>query len=325
MKVLVLGGTRFMGRLLAWRLVAQGHEVTLFHRGTRAVPFAERVETLVGDRSTGVLPSLLEGRRFDATVDFSAFTPGDLALPWEALGHYVLISTGQVYLVREACPQPSRETDYDGPCMPRPADPADASQWEYGIGKRGCEDLLLREGVRATRVRIPMVNGIGDPNARIEGYLWRLLDGGPVLLPDGGDTPTRHIWAEDVAVAVAALLGDRRTEGEAYNLAQDETPTLRELLYMLAERVGVTPRLVEVPSARLRAEGFAMRSLSNFSQAWMSFIDPAKAREALDFVPTALPSYLDRMVSAFLATAGAERPEGYVGRAREIAFARALE
>ena len=80
MKVLVLGGTRFMGRLLAWRLVAQGHEVTLVHRGTRAVPFAERVETLVGDRSTGVLPSLLEGRRFDATVDFSAFTPGDLAL-----------------------------------------------------------------------------------------------------------------------------------------------------------------------------------------------------------------------------------------------------
>ena len=72
MKVLILGGTRFMGHLLAWRLVAGGHRVTLFHRGTRTPPFADRVETLLGDRATGVLPSRLKGRAFDATVDFGA-------------------------------------------------------------------------------------------------------------------------------------------------------------------------------------------------------------------------------------------------------------
>ena len=322
MRVLLLGGTRFVGRLLAWRLVAQGHHVTLFHRGTRVVPFADRVETLLGDRAAGALRTLLAHRSFDATVDFGAYVPGDLELPWNNLGHYVLVSTGQVYLVREGCPVPSRETDYDGTCIPRPDDPADAAEWEYGVGKRGCEDLLVREGVRATRVRIPMVNGVGDPHRRVEGYLWRLLDGAPLLLPDGGDAPMRHVYAEDVACALSTMLGDPRTFGEAFNVAQDETPTLRELLTWLARRVGAPAHFVDVSSERIRAAGFAMKPLSTFSQKWMSFVDPAKAKTVLGFAHTPLEAYLDRIVASFLANAGGERPEGYATRAREIDFAR---
>lgn len=329
MKVLILGGTRYVGRLLAWRLVAAGHRVTLFHRGTRAVPFAERVETLLGDRATGVLPSLLKGRAFDATVDFGAYVPGDVeplldTVARDALGHYVMISTGQVYLVREGCPKPAREVDYDGAVMPRPESEPDASQWDYGAGKRACEDLVVRERVQATRVRLPMVNGANDPAQRIEAYLWRLLDGAEVLLPDGGDAPMRHVYAEDVARAVEAMLGDARCFGEAYNLAQDETPTLREVVERLAWSVGAPAKLVAVPAAEMTARGLSVRDASPFSARWMSDLDATKAKSELGFVTTPLWSYVERVVAAFLAHAGSERPEGYAQRAAEVALARSV-
>ncbi|MFO0624331.1 MAG: NAD-dependent epimerase/dehydratase family protein [Polyangiales bacterium] len=327
MEVLILGGTRFMGHLLAWRLVAGGHRVTLFHRGTRTPPFADRVETLLGDRATGVLPSLLKGRAFDATVDFGAYTPSDvepLLAPAtrDALGHYVMISTGQVYLVRAGCPKPAREEDYEGPVMVRPDDDTDGPQWDYGAGKRRCEDLVGAELGRATRVRLPVVNGPRDPQRRMESYLWRLVDGAEILLPDGGETPMRHVFSEDVARAVAAMLGDARTYGQAYNLVQDETPTLRALLEGMAARVGATPTLVRVTTEQVVGEGLVMREVSPFTQRWMSFMEGEKAKAALGFQPTPLWQTVDRVVSAFLAHPTEDRPAGYAHRAREVALAR---
>ena len=327
MKVLILGGTRFVGHLLAWRLVAMGCRVTMFHRGTRVVPFADRVETLLGDRATGVLPSLIKGREFDATVDFGAYVPGDVeplvdTVARAALGHYVLISTGQVYLLREGCPKPAREVDYDGPVMARPEDEEGAGQWDYGFGKRMCEDLVSHEKSHATRVRLPMINGPRDPHRRLEGYLWRLLDGAEVLLPDGGERPMRHVFSEDVARALAEMLCNERTYGQAYNLAQDETPTLREVLERMAWRVGAPAKLVPVSTAEIEAEGLSMRAVSPFSQRWMSFMDPTKAKSELGFVHTPLWEYIDRAVTAFLGHPSSDRPEGYTERRRESELAR---
>jgi nucleoside-diphosphate-sugar epimerase len=329
MKVLILGGTRYLGRLLAWRLVAQGHRVTVFHRGTRTPPFADRVETLLGDRAVGALPALLKGRAFDATVDFSAYAPEDVeplldTVVRAALGHYVFISTGQVYLVREGCPRPAKESDYDGAVMPRPTREADGAQWDYGAGKRRCEDLVLRDRVRATRVRLPMVLGAGDNDRRLESYLWRLLDGGELLLPDGGDAPMRHVYCEDVARALAAMLGDARTYGQAYNLAQDETPTLRAVVEHLAWRVGATPTLVPAPMATMEAAGLAVRGVSPLSTRWMSDLDPSRAKAELGFAHTPLWEYLGRVTAAFLSATPGDRPEGYAGRAAEVALARRL-
>ena len=108
--------------------LAADHRVTLLHRGTLPDPFGDRVERLRGDRTTGDLDRLLAGRTFDAVVDLAAYTGEDgrraAALLDGRVGHYVMVSTGQVYLVREGCPRPAREEDYDGPVMARPADPA---------------------------------------------------------------------------------------------------------------------------------------------------------------------------------------------------------
>jgi nucleoside-diphosphate-sugar epimerase len=241
------------------------------------------------------------------------------------VAHYVAISTGQVYLVREGCPRPARETDYDGPLMPEPEDPFDKGQWDYGVKKRALEDALAEAWTRhrfpATRLRLPMVNGERDHFRRLERYLFRMLDGGLLLLPDGGDRVTRHVYSGSVVKAILALLGCASTHGQAYNLAQDETPTLRELLTLVADRLGAPARLVEVPAARVRAAGLDPLALSPFSGQWMSFLDPARAQSELGFRHEPLASYLDKIVTAFLAHPPAAPPPGYESRAAELAIA----
>lgn len=328
MRVLVIGGTRFVGYELVWRLIAGGHRVTLFNRGLRGDPFGDRVERIHGDRTTGDLERGLRGRAFDAAVDFLAFRAEDACGALAALGevgHYVLISTGQVYLVRESCPRPARESDYPGPLLPEPADPADRKEWDYGMGKRACEDVLAEAWEKArypsTRIRIPMVNGERDHLRRLESYLWRLLDGGPVLLPDGGEHRTRHVYSGAVARAIVDLLGRSETFGQAYNLAQEETPTLGELLAVVADLLGAPARLVPVPRERLVAAGLDPVHVSPFSGRWMSFLDPGRAKAELGFRHEPLREYLGRIVSSFLAHPPAEPPESYSRRPDERALA----
>jgi nucleoside-diphosphate-sugar epimerase len=257
-----------------WRLLAGGHAVTLFNRGTLADSFGQRVQRVHGDRTTDAFDRALAGRRFDAAVDFAGFAAADVERAVRVLqgrvGHYVFISTGQVYLVREPRPAPARETDYEGTVMrePPPGHP-DHGDWAYGVGKRACEDALAQafagDGFPATRLRVPVINGERDHTRRLEGYLWRLLDGGPVLLPDGGTHRLRHVYGRDVSRTIAGLLGQPRTFGQAYNLCQDEMPTLAELVEMLAGLLGAAPRLCPVARAAVEAAGLDPVRVSPFS------------------------------------------------------------
>ncbi len=329
MHVLILGGNRFVGRTLAWRLIARGDRVTLLNRGHLGDPFGERVERIVCDRTSPELAERLAGRSFDAVVDLAAFTGEDGRRAAELLqgrvGHFVMISTGQVYLVREGCPHPAREEDYDGTLMVAPADPQDRAEWDYGMGKRACEDALAaagRAGFPETRIRIPMVYGPLDHFRRIENYLWRLLDGGPVLLPDGGTHPVRHVDGGEVARFVASILGRRETFGHAFNVAQDEMPSLAELLKELRDMLGSTAELVSIPSATLRAAHLDPAAISPFSTRWMSFLDATRSRAELKFVHAPLSTCLTAVVAHFLAHPPALRPPEYARRAEEIELAR---
>lgn len=329
MRVLLVGGTRFLGHELAWRLLAAGHGVTLFNRGTLPDSFGSRVERLRGDRTTDDFKRLLAGRDWDAAVDLAAYEGRDgrqaAAVLDGRVGHYVVVSTGQVYLVREGRPSPARESDYDGPLAPEPADPFDKTQWDYGMGKRALEDALAEAWAKgrfpSTRLRIPMVNGERDHFRRLERYLWRLLDGGPVLLPGGGEHRVRHVYSGSVVKLILSILGDERAFGGAWNLAQDETPTLRELLTLLARSLGAEARLVAVPEERLRARGLDPFVLSPFSGRWMSFLDPSRAKQELGFVHEPLGIYLDRIVASFLAHPPVDPPPGLDRRDAEKALA----
>ena len=104
MKALIIGGNRFLGHELALRLVAAGDSVTLFNRGTLGDALGARVERLHGDRTTGDLERLLEGRRFDAAIDFARSDPAGLAAKLQRFAPGILAFNGrkaaQVFLGR---------------------------------------------------------------------------------------------------------------------------------------------------------------------------------------------------------------------------------
>src|SRR5262249_52910554 len=158
-------------------------------------------------------------------------------------------------------------------------DPYDAGSWRYGVGKRAAEDALVAAWSAArfpsTRLRIPVVNGERDYLRRAEEYLVRILDGGPVIVPAGGAALGRQVYGLDVAIAVARILGDERTFGQAYNYCQDETPSIWDLVGMLVDRLGAPDRRVARPSAALG--DLPVQEISPFSGRGMSLLDPARA------------------------------------------------
>ncbi len=327
MKVLLIGGTRFVGHFLALRLVAQGHRLTVLNRGVTPDGLGSAVERLRGDRGKDTFDSALAGRHFDAVVDFAAYRPEEVERALRVLrgrvGHYIFISTGQVYLVREACPRPARETDFEGTLMAQPEDPETLEEWSYGVLKRRCEEVLLRApDFPSTRLRIPMVLGERDYYRRLDGYLWRLLDGGPLLVPDGGQEVCRHVYGLDVADALASMLGDRRVFGRAFNLAQWEAPPLWDLLGLLSEALGAPERRVALPAEAISGAGLRLRDVSPFSTRWMSYLEPSLARAELGFRNTALREVLARVVAAFLTAPPAAAPPGYQSRAVELRLGR---
>lgn len=328
MDVLVIGGNRFMGRTLVWRLLLGGHRVTVLNRGNLADPFGDRVERLRADRGCDAFDRALAGRGFDRVVDLAGFAADDLTRAVRVLGgrvgHYVFVSTGQVYLVREGCPRPSREDDYPGPVMAAPPTPADHDDWAYGIGKRGAEDVLASAvaALPSTCLRIPMVNGEQDHKRRLEAYLWRMLDGGPLLVPEV-DAIARHVYAGAVVGAIVGLLAAPPPPGRAYNLAQAEQPTVRALIERLAARVGGRARIVELPATALEHAGLSVRAASPLSSRWMSLLDPARAVDELGFVHPSLDIYLDSIVASLLASWPQTPPPGYAQRAGELALAAA--
>ena len=330
MNVLIIGGTRFVGYQLTWRLLAGGHRVTLLNRGTTLDPFGLRVQRLRADRRTADFARVLAEREFDACVDFACYTGEDAegvvaTLGGGRVGHYVMISSGQVYLVRADSPRPAREADYDGPTTPRPTDAADLDDWIYGIEKRRAEDILIAasqtRNFPATRLRLPMVSGERDYYRRVESYLVRILDGGPLILPGGGGHQTRHVYSGAVVRLIDSILGSPATFGQAYNLAQTETPTLVELVTLMVDLLGAPARLVSITSAELSLAGLAPAALSPFSARWMSFLDPARARTELGFQHESPEIYLDKIITGYLNHPPDAPPAGYARRQTELRIA----
>ena len=330
MDVLVIGGTRNLGPGLVERLLAGGDRVAVFNRGLTPGALPVGVERVYGDRGdAGQLAEAFRGRSFDAVVDTTLYTGAEARAAVEVfggrVGHYVLLSTGQVYLVGDpAPPRPFREEDYDRPLMPEPApDSPDHEAWTYGVWKREAEDAFAaahaRDGFPYTSLRLPMVNGERDHYGRIHGYLLRMQDGGPIVLPDDEGLSLRHVYAGDVVDAVERVLRSGRGKGRAFNVGQDETQTLDEFLAMLAGIAGLPLRTVRVPRAAMEAAGL-VRAASPFSSLWMSALDNEVGKRELGLTYTPVAEYVARIARHYL-SGSVPPPEGYARRAEELRLA----
>lgn len=329
MNILIIGGTRNLGHFLTLRLLAEGHHVTILNRGQTPDNLPVQVTRLRADRSDHTqLKQALAGRSFEVVIDTTLYTGPDARNTVDLLagrvGHYVFISTGQVYLVRRGVSRPFKEEDYAGPAMdaPSPENKDDYQDWLYGVDKRAAEDVLAAAWAESrfpfVSLRLPMVHSERDHHSRIYGYFLRLRDGGPILLPSGPRLAVRHVYVQDVVGAVLKVLQPGAWTGQAYNVGQDDTLSLDELLTLLAEMAGCALNTVTVERAVLEARNL-LPTCSPFSGLWMSELDNRRGKAEVGFTYTPMPVYLQKLVDYFQSSPP-PFPASYGRRAEELAL-----
>jgi nucleoside-diphosphate-sugar epimerase len=332
MRSLIIGGTRNLGPSIVHAFLQRGDDVAIFNRGQTRDDLPEEVERLRGDRTDPEqLRRVLSGREFDLVVDTTLYTGAEaeaaVELFKDRIGRYIFLSTGQVYLVRTGVKRPFKEEDYAGPVMEQPpkSNASDYENWLYGFDKRAAEDVFA--GAYAERkfpftsLRLPMVNSERDHYDRMYGYLLRIQDEGPVLIPEGDGAPVRHVYGGDVVQAIMRTAENDLTKGCAYNIGQDETLSLIEFLELLARLMHCPLKIVRMPREELNRHGL-LPHCSPFSGLWMSSLENARSKVELGMEYTPVASYVKNLVDYFQAMPK-RKIEGYERRALELELANA--
>lgn len=255
MKILVIGGTQFMGRRIVERLLAGGHDVSVLHRSATH-DLGPHVRNLKADRADlESVRRLIADQRvdlvFDLAYDFRNGTPAEQVVAAamsaaDGLQRYVFMSSVAAYGTGEDLPETAPLVADDHPNT-------------YAVHKASAERALFslnaETGLPVTTIRPPFVHGPRQPFYR-EQFFWdRILDGRPIILPDDGDTPMAWAFADDVAEACVRATSVPEAAGEAFNVGHVERLTHRTFVEALARAAGVEATLVPVPRAEIHAAG----------------------------------------------------------------------
>lgn len=264
MRLLVLGGTGFIGPHLVRYALERGHKLTLFNRGERRIAWPGKVEELVGDRNAGDLKALA-GRDFDACIDIPTTLPMWVRDAGRLLqghvGHYVYISSISAY-ASDATPDADESAPVatyrgkDAMAETQATLKADMGNL-YGPLKATSEREAQRWFPNATTVIRPgLIAGPGDETDRWTYWPVRLARGGDVLAPGDGNDPVQYIDVRDLAVWAVHVL-ENRTLGTYNATGPADTLTMRALLEGIRAATSAKANFVWAPTPFLEKHAVA--------------------------------------------------------------------
>jgi nucleoside-diphosphate-sugar epimerase len=298
MRVLVIGGTQFLGPPLVRRLVDLGHEVTVFHRGRTQAELPQGVEHILGDRHD-LAAHLGQFRRLgpEVVVDMIAFTEADaagLVVTFRGLARRaVVISSGDVYraygrfLGLEPGPIEPTPLTEDSPLrtvlFPYRGQAQDPDDFLHHYDKIPVEQIVMgARDLPGTVLRLPMVHGPGDSHGRLSAYLKRMDDQRPAIVLDEGmarwKSPRGYV--EDVAAAIAMAVADDRAAGRTYNLGEPVACAEAEWGRRIGAVAGWSGEVVTVPGGRIPLPYRIEQDLD---------MDSRRIREELGFTESVAP------------------------------------
>lgn len=230
MRILIMGGTRFIGVYLTRLLYHQEHDLVLFNRGNHPAP-VEGVEQIQGDRTDPEdVKTKLAGQFFDAIFDNNGRELSDtqplVELFKDTVQHFIYVSSAGVYLKSDQMPH--LESD--------PVDPKSRHK-----GKFATEIYLQEQGVPFTSLRPVYIYGPQNYNDLEAWFFDRLVRDRPIPIPGNGLHLTQLGHVQDLATAMAAVLGNRRAVGQIYNIAGDRYVTFDGLARACAVAAGKDP------------------------------------------------------------------------------------
>lgn len=333
MRVLVIGGTGFNGRRIVARLLDRGHDVTVIARGDLPSTWRDRVAHIRVDRKdAAAFRGACAALEFDAVIDNIAYTPADASSALDALGgrigQYLFTSTMAVYhdLLRRTSPIHEDEVDLDN--RPRPGEGLETALHPtrghaYAIEKREVEKVVQAAGVAWTALRASMIVGPDDWVGVIWWWIQRILDGGPILVPDVGHGHAFQVtYVEDLADAFVAALGSPAASRRAYNVAGSDLLTAESLAEALAAPLGRGVECVRVPPSLIATAGLNSYRLP---LAGLPFghvlLDTCRAQQELGFRATPLEAWARVTATGCAASPPPNASRHYELRAREIELA----
>ena len=251
MKLLVLGGTKFLGRHAVEAALAEGHEVTIFTRGRTNPELFPDVEHLHGDRD-GELGAL-EGRTWDGAVDTSGYVPRVVRYSAELLRNsvrrYVFVSSISAY------GDFSRPITEETPVAELAVPDTEEITEHYGALKAACERVVGEVFAdRSALVRAGLIVGPFDPTDRFTYWPRRIATGGEVLGPGDPEAPVQFIDARDLAAWLMQLALDG--PGGVYNATGPAEPlSFSELLERMRRAIGSDAEIVWTDEQRVLDAG----------------------------------------------------------------------
>jgi nucleoside-diphosphate-sugar epimerase len=267
MRILVIGGTRFIGPRVVHRLVGAGHQVAVFHRGHTVAELPPSVERIRGDRHR-LAEHVEDFRRLgpDVVVDMIAMTEQDarsLVATFRGIaGRLVVLSSGDVYRAYGVFtglepgppePVPIREDAALRTVLYPYRSAATPGDDKFDYEKILVERVVMGEAdLPATVLRLPMVYGPGDQQHRLAPYLRRMVDGRPAILLNERMARWRCLrgYVEDVAAAVALSVLNPAA-GQVYNVAAPRAFTEAEWVTQIAAAIGWNGRVIAVPEMKM--------------------------------------------------------------------------
>jgi nucleoside-diphosphate-sugar epimerase len=285
-RVLVLGGNRYIGLSLVRQLAAGGHEVTVANSHEVTLPDGVR-RIHVDRRLPGQLVEALtpHATEFDAVFDNTAYQVPDIEglvdLFDGRIAHYVFTSSVAVY--RRSFVQPVDETFRVHEAV------ADQPLRSYGVGKVNCERFLMARhaatGFPASSVRVTHTVGPRSPLAsRDPAFFARLEQGRPIMIPGDGFPFVHLVHIDDAAGLMVAVLGHPQAAGQIYNAAGAEFTSILGCVQLMAKAAGVDAHVVNVPTELLRHTG---RTVVHWNEGTVggAVFSIQKARDHLDWRP----------------------------------------
>ena len=315
MRIVVIGGTGFIGLHVVGQLVAMGHRVTLFHRGQTETDLPPEVAHLHGDRRrladfAGQFRRLAPEVVLDMYAMREEDARGAVAAFKGIAGRMVVISSQDVYRAygrirrtEPGRPDPVPLTE-DAPLRERlypyrehnPFPPDDLRhELAHDYDKIPVERVVMGEpDLPGTVLRLPMVHGPGDAQRRLLRYLKRMDDGRPAILLGEKEAGWRapRGYVENVAAAIALAVVDDRAAGRVYNVAEPDPLTEAEWMRAIGRAAGWGGEVVVVPEERVPAH---LRFDEDLDQQWI--VDDARIRRELGYAePVPREEWLRRAV-----------------------------
>lgn len=336
MKVLVLGGTGYLGKRMVRQLAERGDEVTVVSRSTTVASAPAQVRYVHLDRQDErAFEAAFGSQTFDAVLDNIAYNAADIDVIVRTFGgrirQYLFTSTMAVYHNAERL-KPLDEEDADleyieGDDIPLTLAFHTTHGHSYGIGKRQAEFKLLSlqpDVFAATILRAPIVVGPDDRTRRVWWFVQRILDGGPILLPDWG--PGRIfqvVYADDLVRAFVGSTGNAVTYRRAYNVAQPELFTAETWAKALAGALGREVECVHIPDHLVKPAGLDHYQIPIVHRPFGHFMmDIFRARSEIPFEPTPGAEWIADTARGCAENPPVQDSMGYELRSREIDLAR---